>query len=124
MGEAVEGTEGAGANPRLTDQEQVILVYLIQERQPETVNRPHWTFITSHAAVLLSVERRPNATFRELAETVSLTERKYTASSVNSKKRATSRASVSVAGTTTPSTEAARCGTQPRWGTSVTYSRC
>jgi predicted ArsR family transcriptional regulator len=37
--------------------------------------RPGWTFITSHALVLLSVERRPDATVRELAAEVGLTER-------------------------------------------------
>jgi len=37
--------------------------------------RPRWTFITSHALVLLNVERRPDATVRELAEEVGLTER-------------------------------------------------
>ena len=37
--------------------------------------RPRWTFITSHALVLLNVERRPDATVRELAKEVGLTER-------------------------------------------------
>jgi DNA-binding MarR family transcriptional regulator len=37
--------------------------------------QPRVSFITSHAAVLLNVERRPDATVRALAETVGLTER-------------------------------------------------
>ena len=39
---------------------------------------PHstdWTFITSHGSVLLEVARTPEATVRELAERVGLTER-------------------------------------------------
>jgi predicted ArsR family transcriptional regulator len=37
--------------------------------------RSGWTFVTSHALVLLSVERRPDATVRELSEVVGITER-------------------------------------------------
>lgn len=34
-----------------------------------------WSFITSHAAILLAVHRNPNATVRELAQASDLTER-------------------------------------------------
>ncbi|HEY6962509.1 MAG TPA: winged helix-turn-helix domain-containing protein [Gaiellaceae bacterium] len=34
-----------------------------------------WAFITSHAAVLLEVQRNPQATVRELASSTGLTER-------------------------------------------------
>jgi DNA-binding MarR family transcriptional regulator len=34
-----------------------------------------WAFITSHAAVLIEVDRNPNATVRELASAARLTER-------------------------------------------------
>ena len=34
-----------------------------------------WTFITSHARVLLALARNPNATVAELAEAVEITER-------------------------------------------------
>jgi len=37
--------------------------------------RPAWTFLTSHGFVLLEVARAPNATVREIAEQVGLTER-------------------------------------------------
>jgi DNA-binding IclR family transcriptional regulator len=37
--------------------------------------RPPWTFITSHASVLLEVARAPNATVREIAQRADLTER-------------------------------------------------
>lgn len=36
---------------------------------------PAWSFISSHGAVLIAVTRRPDATVREIAEQVSLTER-------------------------------------------------
>jgi predicted transcriptional regulator len=39
------------------------------------VEQPRWTFLTSHTLVLLNVARRPDATIRELAELVGLTER-------------------------------------------------
>ena len=39
------------------------------------VERPAWTFITSHASVLLEVARAPDATVREIAERSDLTER-------------------------------------------------
>jgi predicted ArsR family transcriptional regulator len=34
-----------------------------------------WAFVTSHGAVLIEVARRPDATVREIAERVGLTER-------------------------------------------------
>jgi len=34
-----------------------------------------WSFLTSHAVVLLEVARRPDATIREIAEQAGLTER-------------------------------------------------
>jgi DNA-binding IclR family transcriptional regulator len=37
--------------------------------------RPRWTFITSHGAILIEVTRNPDATVRELAERSGLTER-------------------------------------------------
>jgi DNA-binding transcriptional ArsR family regulator len=37
--------------------------------------RPRWTFLTSHASVLLEVAREPDATVREIAERAGLTER-------------------------------------------------
>jgi DNA-binding IclR family transcriptional regulator len=37
--------------------------------------RPRWTFLTSHASVLLEVAREPEATVREIAERAGLTER-------------------------------------------------
>jgi DNA-binding transcriptional ArsR family regulator len=37
--------------------------------------RPPWTFITSHGFILLEVARNPDATVRELAGRVGLTER-------------------------------------------------
>jgi DNA-binding IclR family transcriptional regulator len=37
--------------------------------------RPRWTFLTSHASVLLEVARQPDATVREIAERAGLTER-------------------------------------------------
>jgi DNA-binding IclR family transcriptional regulator len=37
--------------------------------------RPKWTFLTSHASVLLEVAREPGATVREIAERAGLTER-------------------------------------------------
>jgi len=37
--------------------------------------RPPWTFLTSHASVLLEVTRAPDATVREIAERSELTER-------------------------------------------------
>lgn len=37
--------------------------------------RPAWTFLTSHASVLLEVAREPDATVREIAERSELTER-------------------------------------------------
>ena len=39
------------------------------------VQRPAWTFLTSHASVLLEVAREPQATVREIAERAGLTER-------------------------------------------------
>jgi DNA-binding IclR family transcriptional regulator len=39
------------------------------------VERPPWTFLTSHASVLLEVARAPDATVREIAERSDLTER-------------------------------------------------
>ena len=38
-------------------------------------DRPGWTFLTSHASVLLEVSRAPDATVREIAERAGLTER-------------------------------------------------
>ena len=37
--------------------------------------RPAWTFLTSHASVLLEISREPDATVREIAERAGLTER-------------------------------------------------
>jgi hypothetical protein len=37
--------------------------------------RPAWTFLTSHGFVLLEVAKAPDATVREIAERVGLTER-------------------------------------------------
>ena len=37
--------------------------------------RPPWTFITSHGAILLEVARDPDATVRELADRSGVTER-------------------------------------------------
>jgi len=37
--------------------------------------RPAWTFLTSHASVLLEVARAPDATVREIAARSDLTER-------------------------------------------------
>jgi DNA-binding transcriptional ArsR family regulator len=37
--------------------------------------RPSWTFLTSHAVVLLEVAAAPDATVREIAERAGLTER-------------------------------------------------
>jgi DNA-binding MarR family transcriptional regulator len=37
--------------------------------------RPPWTFVTSHATILLGVAREPDATVRELAERAGVTER-------------------------------------------------
>lgn len=39
------------------------------------VERQAWTFLTSHASVLLEVARAPEATVREIAERSDLTER-------------------------------------------------
>ena len=39
------------------------------------VERPAWTFLTSHASVLLAVAQAPDATVREIAERSDLTER-------------------------------------------------
>lgn len=39
------------------------------------VERPAWTFLTSHASVLLEVARAPDATVREIAARADLTER-------------------------------------------------
>jgi DNA-binding IclR family transcriptional regulator len=39
------------------------------------MDRSRWTFLTSHAFVLLHVTQRPDATVRELADLVGLTER-------------------------------------------------
>lgn len=39
------------------------------------VEGSRWTFITTHAFVLVAVERRPDATLREVAETVGVSER-------------------------------------------------
>jgi DNA-binding IclR family transcriptional regulator len=36
---------------------------------------PPWSFVSSHGAVLIAVTRQPDATVREIAERVSLTER-------------------------------------------------
>jgi DNA-binding transcriptional ArsR family regulator len=38
-------------------------------------DRPGWVFLTSHGFVLLEVARAPDATVREIAERVGLTER-------------------------------------------------
>ena len=38
-------------------------------------DRPAWTFITSHGLMLIAVARDPDATVRELAEQVGVTER-------------------------------------------------
>ncbi len=38
-------------------------------------DRPVWTFLTSHASVLLEVARSPDATVREIAERAGMTER-------------------------------------------------
>ena len=38
-------------------------------------DRPAWTFITSHGAMLIEVARNPDATVRELAERSGVTER-------------------------------------------------
>lgn len=37
--------------------------------------RPRWTFLTSHASVLIEVAREPHATVRQIAERAGLTER-------------------------------------------------
>ena len=37
--------------------------------------RPSWTFLTSHASVLIEVAREPDATVREIADRAGLTER-------------------------------------------------
>ena len=37
--------------------------------------RPQWTFITTHALVLLAVERQPSASVGELAEVVGIKDR-------------------------------------------------
>jgi DNA-binding MarR family transcriptional regulator len=37
--------------------------------------RPDWTFLTSHASVLIEVAREPDATVREIADRAGLTER-------------------------------------------------
>jgi predicted transcriptional regulator len=39
------------------------------------VERPAWTFLTSHGSVLIEVARSPDATVREIAERAELTER-------------------------------------------------
>ena len=39
------------------------------------VQRPSWTFLTSHGFVLLEVVQKPDATVREIADRVGLTER-------------------------------------------------
>ena len=39
------------------------------------VERPSWTFLTSHASVLIEVAREPDATVREIADRAGLTER-------------------------------------------------
>ena len=39
------------------------------------VERPQWTFITTHALVLLAVERQPSASVGELAEVVGIKDR-------------------------------------------------
>jgi DNA-binding MarR family transcriptional regulator len=38
-------------------------------------DRPKWAFLTSHGFVLLAVARNPDATVREIAERVAVTER-------------------------------------------------
>jgi DNA-binding IclR family transcriptional regulator len=50
---------------------------LKEGRQPVTERSPNrgWTFITSHAQVLLALAQRPDARVREIAETVGITER-------------------------------------------------
>ena len=39
------------------------------------VERPGWTFLTSHASVLIEVAREPDATVRQIADRAGLTER-------------------------------------------------
>jgi DNA-binding IclR family transcriptional regulator len=39
------------------------------------VDEREWAFITSHAAILIEVNRNPDATVRELADAADLTER-------------------------------------------------
>ncbi len=41
-------------------------------RLPE---RPPWSFVSSHGAVLIAVARHPDATVKEIADQVTLTER-------------------------------------------------
>ena len=53
----------------------MICLYLTEERQDTIAQRPPWAFMTSHGFVLLAVERQPNATMREIAETVGITQR-------------------------------------------------
>jgi DNA-binding IclR family transcriptional regulator len=50
---------------------------LKEGRQPVTERSPNrgWTFITSHAQVLLALAQRPDARVREIAETAGITER-------------------------------------------------
>jgi DNA-binding MarR family transcriptional regulator len=38
-------------------------------------DRPDWSFVSSHGAVLIAVTRHPDATVKEIAERVTLTER-------------------------------------------------
>jgi DNA-binding MarR family transcriptional regulator len=43
--------------------------------QATSATKPDWTLLTYHAFVLLEVHRNPNATVREIAEPLGLTER-------------------------------------------------
>jgi predicted ArsR family transcriptional regulator len=79
--------------------------------------RPRWTFITSHALVLLNVERRPDATVRELAEEVGLTERQVHRVLGDLAAEGYIRRNGSAGRTTTRSTGAGRCGAARRWST-------
>jgi predicted transcriptional regulator len=40
-----------------------------------TDNKPHWTFLTNHAHVLLCISKNPNFRLRDIAEVVGITER-------------------------------------------------
>ena len=48
---------------------------MTERRSIPSVDSARWTFLTNHAHVLILLERNPEATMREVAEQVGITER-------------------------------------------------